>query len=305
MSILNNIFYKYVFVCKEFFNSEVVLTEPDRALDNIIGWKKQMNANLCELQHYLDASIGFNEMNDISQQARDDMYSMTNNKDNNINGSIDNSKNEQIQNLIISETNQFCEINHWNPEIIEDKDSIVVYITILINEYNKQIQLLEKDKVTLSSYITEFNRFLTQYLDNKLLPKCNMLNTVDHEVLCASKDLTESTNETASQKVDLKVKHEIEMKKAILSVSTIDSKKKILDKDLCKYIQKYKQIEQIRSAIVMYVNKLNTIWSSNDINKTKIRLNYAKRFHTDDTNNVEDTDITTNASLVQEATIVV
>lgn len=262
MSILSNIYQKYNSACVEYFSTDKEYNISE-ALKQITAWKKETSKKLCEIQAFLDSSIGFNQINSVSKDSKDSEYSMTNvNNLNKINGKDDYSVDNKLvfDSFVINDKNELCEIPLWKPDKIEDKDSIVVYITVLVQQYNENVLALEQDKINISSYIQNFNRFFLQYLDNKLLPNCDRLTGEERKTLC-----------TAETKVNENNIAEISKK----SQTLIDDKKKELDKKMCNFIKKYKKTEYIRDAIINYINKLNDIWSLNDINKTKVRLNYA------------------------------
>lgn len=304
MSILNSIYNKYVFACKEYFTSEEagsgVPSQSSIAATNVIEWKNNISHMLCEIQAFLDSSIGFNQMTNVSIDAQDAKYPITNDPQRSINGKFDATNKLVFDEISLDRTKgNLCEISTWTPELIEDKDSIIVYITTLVNEFNKEILILENEKVKLSTYIQNFNRFLKQYLDNELLPQCNILSGEDRNTLCNANcaDLTGTelrtccytlTNETHRRRCCDKLTDVEERKrckesidrvsmkiKAISDVKLlVNDKRDLLNVKMCNYITKYKKVEDIRNAIIHYINKLNTIWSTNDITQTKIRLNY-------------------------------
>ena len=171
MSILNNIHQKYNSACVEYFNADREYNMSE-ALKEITAWKKETSKKLCEIQAFLDSSIGFNQINSVSKDSKDSEYSLTTVKDlNKINGKDDYgyAKKLLFDSFVINDKNELCEIPLWTPDKIEDKDSIVVYITVLVQQYNENVLTLEQDKINLSTYIQNFNRFFLQYLDNKLL----------------------------------------------------------------------------------------------------------------------------------------
>jgi hypothetical protein len=298
MSILNNIYKKYTFACKEYFTLEE--ERPSISATNVIEWKNNISHMLCEIQVFLDSSIGFNQMTDVPFDAQDSKYPMNKNEVS-INGSIDGTQRTVFNEIEIDrEMGTFCEITKWTPDFIEDKDSIIVYITALVNEYNKEILVLEGDKVKLSAYIQKFNRFLKQYLNNELVPQCDILSGPDRDTLCNSNcdSLTGTelilccdnlTNETDRRNCCMKISDLDERKKCEDSIDgksirikavkevklLINDKRDLLNVKMCNYIKKYKKIEDIRYAIIHYIDKLNNIWSTNDITKTRVRLNYA------------------------------
>ena len=266
MSLLSTIYRKYNSACVEFFNTDKEYNKEynmSQALKEITAWKKEISKKLCEIQSFLDSSIGFNQINSLSKDSKDSDYLLANMKDlKKINGKDDYSVEKKLvfDSFIINDKNELCEIPLWSPDKIEDKDSIVVYITVLVQQYNENVLLLEEEKIKLSTFIQNFNRFFLQYLDNKLLPNCDRLTGKERETLCSSEN---QVNEKNIAEISKK------------SQTVIDDKKKELDKMMCNFIQKYKKTEYIRDAIIHYINTLNDIWSLNDINKTKVRLNYA------------------------------
>jgi len=262
MSILSNIYQKYNRACVELFNTDREYNI-SQALKEIAAWKKETSKKLCEIQSFLDSSIGFNQINSVSKDSKDSEYSMSTIKDlKKINGKDDYGADKKLvfDSFVINDKNELCEIPLWIPDKIEDKDSIVVYITVLVQQYNENVLALEQDKINLSTYIQNFNRFFLQYLDNKLLPNCDRLTGEERSTLCSSEN---QVNETNIAEISKKTQ------------TMIDDKKKNLDKMMCNFIKKYKKTEYIRDAIIQYINTLNDIWSLNDINKTKVRLNYA------------------------------
>ena len=312
MSILNTMYNKYISACREYFTEEegTVSSQSSIAATNVVEWKNNISHMLCEIQAFLDSSIGFNQMTNPSFDAKDGEYPMTSDSKS-INGSVDSADRKVFDEIPIDRTRgTLCEISTWKPELIEDKDAIIVYITTLVNEFNKEILVLENEKVKLSTYIQNFNRFLKQYLDNELLPQCNILSGEDRKTLCNAQcdDLSGAelrtccdtlTNEVNRRKCCDKLTNAEERKKCkesidpvtmkIKAVSNVkllvNDKREMLNVKMCNYITKYKKVEDIRDAIILYINKLNTIWSTNDITKTKIRLNYTgnKMVITDDT----------------------
>ena len=262
MSVLSNIYQKYNSACVEYFNTDKEYNMSE-ALKEITAWKKETSKKLCEIQSFLDSSIGFNQINSVSKHSKDSDYSLSTVKDlKKINGKDDYSVEKKLvfDSFIINDKDELCEIPLWTPDKIEDKDSIVVYITVLVQQYNENVLAIEQDKINLSTYIQNFNRFFLQYLDNKLLPNCDRLIGEERSTLCASEN---QVNETNIAEISKK------------SQTLIDDKKKELDRMMCNFIKKYKKTEYIRDAIIHYINQLNDIWSLNDINRTKVRLNYA------------------------------
>lgn len=271
MSILSSVYHKYNQLCMEYFVDSTAMTSTtdaniERVLMNITAWKIHTSKSLCEIRAFLDASIGFNQINSYSKDSKDSNYeikSLTAPKTS-INGANDFTKSVKFNEIVINDKNEVCEIPDWIPDKIEDKDSMIVYISVLIKEYNKNVLSLEEEKIALSNYIQDFNRFFIQYLDNKLLPQCDRLIGKDREKLCA--DELKVTKDTIA---------EISKKSQLL----IDEKKKVMNNMMCDFVKKYKQTEYIRDAIIKYMKEVNDIWQQNDITKNKIRLNYATAFN--------------------------
>lgn len=300
MSILNTIYNKYIFACKEYFTLEE--ERPSISASNVIEWKNNISHMLCDIQAFLDSSIGFNQMTDVPFDAQDAKYPMQKADDSaSINGSVDSSQKTIFSEIEIDRNmGTFCEITKWTPDLIDNKDSIIVYITTLVNEYNKEILVLEEEKVKLSAYIQKFNRFLKQYLNNELVPQCDILTGSDREKLCNTNCDSSTgselriccdtlTNETNRRNCCMKITDPDERKKCEDNIDKksirikaakevkllINDKRDLLNVKMCNYIKKYKMIEDIRDAIIHYIDKLNNIWSTNDITKTRVRLNYA------------------------------
>ena len=323
MSILNTIYNKYMFACNEYFSMED--TQPISAT-NMIEWKNRISTTLCEIQEFLDSSIGFNQMTDVPFDAKDAKYPMRNDEELSINGNVDKNQRVVFDEIEIdSASGTLCDMTKWTPDLIEDKDSIIVYITTLINEYNKEVLVLEDEKVKLSAYIQRLNRFLKQYLNNELIPQCNILVGPDRETLCnANCDHIQNNdaelrtccdnlmNETGRRNCCKKLSDPDEITKCLNKIDTrsirilatknvkllINSKKDVLNVKMCNYIKKYKKIEDVRDAVIFYINKLNTIWSTNDITKTRVRLNYTGNEMVVD-GSVVDTPVVDDSSVVR------
>nr|QOI90480.1 hypothetical protein HWQ62_00344 [Pyramimonas orientalis virus] len=257
MSILNNIYNKYNSACREFFTISEDRT-PQEMLDNLTKRKSEITKDLCKLEYYLDESIGFNQMNELSKDAKDTSYSLNSNEKNTkIGGVFDYEDKTVFEKITISEKNEVCEVPRWKPDIVVDKDAIVVYITHLVREYNKHVLLLNEDKTKLLDFITNLKRLLNENLDNKLQAQCDRCTGSDCVTLCATPKLPIIERLKNNQLL-------------------IDSKKKMLDKKLCGFIKKYRYVEDVRLAVVDYVKRLNSIWTNNALSETKIRLSYAQ-----------------------------
>jgi hypothetical protein len=262
MAVLTSVYNKYNSTCREYFvmNQESVGRSEQELLDILTKKKQEVTKVLCQIQYYLESSIGFNQMSELSKDAKDELYSLNRSKkdkNNSVGGKFDYENKTVFGEIVISEKNEFCEIPKWNHELIVDKDAMIVYIQQLVKEYNEHVLILNTSKVDLSTYLTNFKRLLNENLDNKLLAQCDRCTGDECKKLCDNKDKT----------IIVKLKE---------NQLLIDDKKKTLDALMCNYVKKYRYVEDVRNSIVYYVNELNTIWSTNDINHTKVRLNYAK-----------------------------
>jgi hypothetical protein len=266
MAVLASVYNKYNSTCREYFviGQDLVGRSEQELLDILTKKKMEVTKVLCQIQYYLESSIGFNQMSDLSKDAKDDLYTLDEpSKDNKskrknmVGGKFDYEDKTVFGEIVVSDKNEFCEIPKWKHELIVDKDAMVVYIQHLVKEYNEHVLVLNKIKVELSTYLTNFKRLLNENLDNKLLAQCDRCTGEECERMCGNKD----------KSVIVKLKENQLM---------IDQKKKELDTKMCNYIKKYRYVEDVRASIVHYVGELNNIWSTNDIRHTKVRLNYAQ-----------------------------
>lgn len=269
MAVLASVYNKYNSTCREYFienanpviypNAYVSRTTAE-LLDILTALKSDVSKVLCQIKYYLELSIGFNQMNELSKDAKDGLYKLDELKEgdkSNIGGNYDFESKTIFRNIIVSEMNEFCEIPEWKHDIIVDKDAIVVYIEQLVKEYNKHVLTLNNIKVDLSTFLDNFKRFLNENLDNKLMSQCDRCTGDDCDTICGEPDLNIIEQLKKNQLL-------------------IDKKKKQLDTKMCNYIRNYRYVEDIRGSIVHYVNKLNDIWTNNEIKNTKVRLNYAR-----------------------------
>ena len=123
MSVLSNIYQKYNSACVEYFNTDKEYNMSE-ALKEITAWKKETSKKLCEIQSFLDSSIGFNQINSVSKHSKDSDYSLSTVKDlKKINGKDDYSVEKKLvfDSFIINDKDELCEIPLWTPDKIEDK----------------------------------------------------------------------------------------------------------------------------------------------------------------------------------------
>lgn len=275
ISILNSVYNKYNSTCREFFIEDEVQKD-DAVLTNIVAWKNRVSTLLCETESFIENSIGFNQINDFSKESVDMNYKLDTIEKVGINGTNDFKNSIVFDSIVVNENNETCQVPIWKPDVVEDKDSIVVYISALVKEFNSGVLTLEEEKMKLVEYIKQFNRFFKQNMSEIFIPQCDRMVGEDRTKFCTPQTIVETTEsvekfeEQTTKKTNTKLIED--SKKGLLIV---DEKRKEMDKMICNYIKMYKKIENIREVIIMYVNKLNNIWSNNDIENTKIRLNYA------------------------------
>lgn len=278
ISVFNTVYSKYNKVCRELFIEDNIARE-ESIVANIVSWKNNVSNLICATELFIDRSIGFNQINDFSKDAKDDLYKIDSlGSSSEINGKFNNKEGLQFDNIVINNTNEICTVPKWEPDLIEDKDSIVVYISVLIKDFNTNILRLEEEKVKLLEYIRYFNRLFKQNMNELFLPQCDRITGPDRDTLCAKKNKEVSVEKDKDtiplidEKLNKRTKLIEESKKGLL---LMEDKKQTMESMICEYIKKYKHVENVRDAIIFYVSKLNKIWAENNIKNTRIRLNYA------------------------------
>lgn len=271
ISILNSVYNRYNSTCRELFIEDEV-QKNDAVLINIVAWKNRVSTLLCETESFIENSIGFNQISDFSKESVDINYKLDSIEKVNINGTNDFKNIILFDSILVNENNETCQVPQWKPDVVEDKDSIVVYISALVKEFNSGVLMLEEEKMKLVEYIREFNRFFKQNMSEIFIPQCDRMVGEDRIKFCTPQTITSPETVEKFEEKTTNTKLIEDSKKGLLIV---DEKRKEMDKMICNYIKMYKKIENIREAIIMYVSKLNNIWSNNDIENTKIRLNYA------------------------------
>jgi len=265
------VYNRYNSTCRELFIEDEV-QKNDAVLINIVAWKNRVSTLLCETESFIENSIGFNQISDFSKESVDINYKLDSIEKVNINGTNDFKNIILFDSILVNENNETCQVPQWKPDVVEDKDSIVVYISALVKEFNSGVLMLEEEKMKLVEYIREFNRFFKQNMSEIFIPQCDRMVGEDRIKFCTPQTITSPETVEKFEEKTTNTKLIEDSKKGLLIV---DEKRKEMDKMICNYIKMYKKIENIREAIIMYVSKLNNIWSNNDIENTKIRLNYA------------------------------
>jgi hypothetical protein len=280
MALLASVYHKYNASCREYFSTDdedgtsnyrFPRAQDERLSNKYIGYseqelldileekKSEVYKLLCQIKYYLEVSIGFNQNNVLRKDAKDGLYKLDelDGETSNIGGTYDYESKTTFNKIVISDQNEFCEVPMWKHDVIVDKDSIVVYIEHLSKEYNKHVLILNNIKVDLSTFLNNFKRLLNENMDNKLMGQCDRCTGPECAIICGDSE---------TNIIDQLKKNQL----------LIDSKKKELDNKMCNYIKNYRYVEDVRGSIVCYVNKLNDIWSKNEIKDTKVRLNYAR-----------------------------
>ena len=249
-------------VCRELFIEEenVVQTNKDIIKKNINSWKNYVSRLLCETEYFIDNSVGFNQISAVSTNAKDNQYVLEEIEKDGIQGTANFNAGMVLDSIHINSQSESCQIPKWEPDLVEGKDSILVYLSVLVSKYNKMILDLEDQKIKLIEYIRHFNRYLKQNTDHSLLPQCDRIVGQDRVDHCTPEPKKPSTH---SEMIDAR--------SAALTI--IENKRQEMDIMLCDFIKSYKKMENVREAIIMYVNRLNQIWSDNNIEDTKVRLN--------------------------------
>jgi type II secretory ATPase GspE/PulE/Tfp pilus assembly ATPase PilB-like protein len=78
MAVLASVYNKYNSTCREYFviGQDLVGRSEQELLDILTKKKMEVTKVLCQIQYYLESSIGFNQMSDLSKDAKDDLYTL-------------------------------------------------------------------------------------------------------------------------------------------------------------------------------------------------------------------------------------
>lgn len=255
IAIFDTIYKKYNKECIEYYAKAEHysnLEQDEKAYIKTAGLNKSYAIKkLCLLQTLVEKSISISQIDNT-----DINYSFDKSEEIELGGSYETNRIEsEISKL--EKNGEIVYYSKWNPDLVESKDGIIIYVHKLIQKYNSKILELNGMKIKISDFITYFRRLLSEGIDSRLLGQCLTCRRPECEkVLCAHQD--ESEFDRAKKNKELIMKDE-----------------KTLENMVVEFILLYKLIEDIRNAIVKYINKMNDIWSNAELKDVQIKLNYS------------------------------
>lgn len=261
ISVLHLVYYKYIGICREYFqitDSDGTIYRNTTSNEKTLAIKK-----LCALKQYLEESISTKTTNMYVEEKiksgaedLDDMISIDFSNTELIGGSYDINDNI-IYEYLNKDTKNKCVYKKWNPDVISDKDKIINYLKILQEYFNLQVLKLNKLKITIIAKIDDFSRMLYEELDDVLLGQCaTCMNSKPCEtVFCADKELSVSEQIEKNTNYILKKQEELEF-------------------SFCQYILLYKHVNDVSDGINMYTEKLNTYWKNLNLDDIDVKLNF-------------------------------
>lgn len=277
-AILHNVYYKYIFTCKEYFMQcdaddctcivPHYTPQQNQNKQNTCVSKKNAVAELYKLRNFIDASISTrNQATGITPPIAGGA------KNEEVPGQYVPGMTLDIDTSDVDEDNpqqnKKCSYKRWIKADINDVDRDLLISTIpkLEAKINFELQKLRVQRATLLQSINERISILTEGIDDQFQGKCDTQCTAIQgsgcDVFCETDDMTLEEETTRNKEY-------------------IDSKNNELEHSLCEYIKQYYFIVDLNLAQKEYTDQLKEIYTDESISEATQKRGFSTVYLAED-----------------------